>query len=137
MPFDLSGRIIAVSVVLATASSGCSSPSPTRPSEMPRASRGAPSAAAPGSDVCAAYNGSARGLCHALFAIGCDVNGPTPQACDRMIDTFRNVTGQSPTFLFRDYVSRDVNVCSQIAFLCAEGYRAFFDDSGCGCERIP
>jgi len=34
----------------------------------------------------------------------------------------------------RKYVSRDVGECARIRFLCAEGFQAFSDTTGCGCE---
>lgn len=125
---------IVVGVAIAAAALGCSSP--TRPSVLP--SRAVPSAAsqAPGASVCSAFTGAARGLCHALFATGCVMAGPTPESCGRLVDSLVEVTGTQPSFLFRRYVSLDVEACQFIRFNCSPD-QAFFDDSGCGCEPIP
>jgi len=34
----------------------------------------------------------------------------------------------------RQYVSKSPDQCSAIRFVCEPGFRAFFDDCGCGCE---
>ena len=129
-------RTIVVSAALAISFLGCSHSQPTSPSNLP--SRGAPSAAsAPGATVCSAYTGAARGLCQALFASDCVGQVPTPQRCDRLVDTFFAVTGTTPTFMSRIYVSRSVEECANILFVCQDGYQYFSDDSGCGCERLP
>ncbi|HEX2254695.1 MAG TPA: hypothetical protein VHQ65_15620 [Thermoanaerobaculia bacterium] len=31
------------------------------------------------------------------------------------------------------YVSRDVNQCAAITFVCNDGYEMFFNECGCGC----
>ena len=34
----------------------------------------------------------------------------------------------------KSYVSKSPEQCAAIQFLCAQDYRPFFDDCGCGCE---
>jgi len=34
----------------------------------------------------------------------------------------------------RKYVSEDPDTCAALRFVCEEGYTAFFDKCGCGCE---
>lgn len=87
--------------------------------------------------ICDAYGGEAQGLCHALLAMDCDsAEGGKGEACDRLIREFRDVTGELPPFLNRFYVARDPAVCQAILFVCEQGLEAFYDASGCGCQRV-
>jgi hypothetical protein len=36
----------------------------------------------------------------------------------------------------RRYVAKSPEKCATIRFFCQPGFQAFFDDCGCGCERV-
>jgi len=36
----------------------------------------------------------------------------------------------------RQYAGESLEICSRILFVCDEGYQAFSDECGCGCEKI-
>ncbi len=45
----------------------------------------------------------------------------------------KNYSNENPEIY---YVNEDPEFCQRILFLCVENYEPFFDDTGCGCEKI-
>ena len=126
--------------ILLVAVAGCSSSShPAAPgTAAAAATTDRPSitlSAAAREPVCSVlFTGRARSLCNRLYSLSCDATPQDPR-CPDLEAQFTSLTGKTAPY-YRQYVATDLASCAIIRWTCLEGYVAFTDASGCGCEPI-